>query len=122
MATKKSVTATELLSTTTLVVSLLLKDGTALSCRLNGTTYESDTVIDKSVLSEDNLSEVTIDGEKHTKMVLVSYYDYNGGTRFALRDQTEEEKTFAKLEERLQDAETSALELSELVASMSNAG
>ena len=122
MATKKSVTATELLSTTTLVVSLLLKDGTALSCRLNGTTYESDTVIDKSVLSEDNLSEVTVDGEKHTKMVLVSYYDYNGGTRFALRDQTEEEKTFAKLEERLQDAEASAIELSELVASMSAAG
>lgn len=122
MATKKSVTATDVSSITTLVVSLLLKDGTALSCRLNGTTYESDTVIDKSVLSEDNLSEVTIDGEKHTKMVLVSYYDYNGGTRFALRDQTEEEKTFAKLKERLQDAEASALELSELVASMSAAG
>ena len=79
-------------------------------------------MIDKSVLSEDNLSEVTIDGEKHTKMVLVSYYDYNGGTRFVIRDMTEEEKTFAKLEERLQDAEASAIELSELVASMSAAG
>ena len=122
MATKKSVTATELLSATTLVVSLLLKDGTSLSCNLNGSTYESETVIDKSVLSKDNLSEVTIDGKKHTNMVLVSYYDYNGGTRFVIRDMTEEEKTFAKLEERLQDAETSALELSELVASMSNAG
>lgn len=122
MATKKSVTATDVLSTTIQIASLLLADGTALNCRLNGSTYESDTVIDKSVLSEDNLSEVTIDGEKHTKMVLVSYYDYNGGTRFALRDQTEEEKTFAKLKERLQDAEASALELSELVASMSAAG
>lgn len=74
------------------------------------------------MLSKDNLSEVTIDGKKHTNMVLVSHYDYNGGTRFVIRDMTEEEKTFAKLEERLQDAEASALELSEMVASMSAAG
>lgn len=73
-----------------------------MSCRLNGTEYESDEKIDSSVFTSDNLSDITIDGENIGKMVLHSAYDFGFGTRFTLRKQTEQEL----LQERIEAANT----------------
>ena len=77
-----------------------LADGTVLSLRLNGTEYESDTPIADEVLSEENLSNVTIDGVNKGKMKLNSKYPFGSGTRFSLREMTEDEKTMQSLRRR----------------------
>ena len=68
---------------------------------LNGTEYESETPIADEVLSEENLSNVTIDDVNKGKMKLNSKYPYNGGTRFSLRELTEDEKTIDELRKEL---------------------
>ena len=57
--------------------SILLADGTVLNLNLNGTEYESETPIADEVLSEENLSNVTIDDVNKGKMKLNSKYPYN---------------------------------------------
>ena len=78
-----------------------LADGTVLNLRLNGTEYESDEVIEDEVLSEANLQNVTIDDVNKGKMKLNSKYPYDGGTRFSLRELTENEKTIDELKKEL---------------------
>ena len=78
-----------------------LADGTVLNLNLNGTEYESETPIADEVLSEENLSNVTIDDVNKGKMKLNSKYPYNGGTRFSLRELTEDEKTIDELRKEL---------------------
>lgn len=73
-----------------------LKDGTVLNLLLNGTEYESESKIDKSIFTAENLSDVVINGEKHGQMVLHSFYDFGEGTRFTLREMTEMEKLQAE--------------------------
>lgn len=81
--------------------SIRLADGTVLNLNLNGTEYESETPIADEVLSDENLSNVTIDDVNKGKMKLNSKYPYNGGTRFSLREMTEDEKTIDELKKEL---------------------
>lgn len=83
-------------------VVVRLQDGTALDCKLNGTEYESEKAIDESIFTSDNLSSVVIDGVAQGSMKLVHSYPFNGGTRFALREYTEEEKILAKIQSNLE--------------------
>lgn len=69
---------------------------------MNGTEYESEKAIDESIFTSDNLSSVVIDGVAQGSMKLVHSYPFNGGTRFALREYTEEEKTLAKMRSNLE--------------------
>lgn len=78
-----------------------LADGTVLSLRLNGTEYESDTPIADEVLSEENLSNVTIDDVNKGEMKLNSKYPFGSGTRFSLREMTEDEKIIDELRKEL---------------------
>lgn len=78
-----------------------LHDGTVLNCQLNGTEYETKEKVDASIFTDENLASVTIDGVAHGSMKLVHSYPFNGGTRFALREYTEEEKTLAKMQSNL---------------------
>lgn len=78
-----------------------LKDGTVLNLNLNGTEYESETPLDKELFSEANLEEVIINDVNMGKMALNSVYDFNGGTRFSLRELTEDEKTIDELRKEL---------------------
>jgi hypothetical protein len=78
-----------------------LKDGTVLNLNLNGTEYESETPLDKEFFSEENLEEVIINDVNMGKMALNSVYDFNGGTRFSLRELTEDEKTIDELRKEL---------------------
>lgn len=94
-----------------------LADGTVLSLRLNGTEYESDTPIADEVLSEENLSNATIDGVNKGKMKLNSKYPYNGGTRFSLREMTEDEKTIERLNAELTQTQVGLAEVYELLLS-----
>ena len=77
--------------------SIQLKDGTVLNLLLNGTEYESETRIDRSIFTADNLSDVLINGEKQGQMVLHSFYDFGDGTRSTLRQMTEMEKLQAEI-------------------------
>ena len=97
--------------------NILLADGTILSLNLNGTEYESDTAIEDSVLSEKNLSDVTIDNVKMGKMILNSKYDYGTGTRFSLRKQTANEKTIESINAELLQAQVALAEVYELIIS-----
>ena len=94
-----------------------LADGTVLSLRLNGTEYESDTPIADEVLSEDNLSNVTIDGVNKGKMKLNSKYPFGSGTRFSLREMTEDEKTIERLNAELTQTQVGLAEVYELLLS-----
>ena len=94
-------------------------DGTVLSLRLNGTEYESDTPIADEVLSEDNLSNVTIDDVNKGKMKLNSKYPYEGGTRFSIRELTPEEKTIDELNAQLTQAQVGLTEVYEMLLSAS---
>ena len=96
-----------------------LADGTVLSLRLNGTEYESDTPIADEVLSEENLSNVTIDDVNKGKMKLNSKYPYNGGTRFSIRELTTEEKTIDELNTQLTQAQVGLTEVYEMLLSAS---
>lgn len=69
--------------------------------RLNGTEYESDTPITDEVLSEENLSNVTIDDVNKGEMKLNSKYPFGSGTRFSLREMTEDEKIIDELRKEL---------------------
>lgn len=88
-----------------------------LSLRLNGTEYESDTPIADEVLSEDNLSNVTIDGVNKGKMKLNSKYLFGSGTRFSLREMTEDEKTIERLNAELTQTQVGLAEVYELLLS-----
>ena len=92
-----------------------LADGTVLSLRLNGTEYESDTPIADEVFSEENLSNVTIDDINKGKMKLNSKYPYNGGTRFSLREMTEDEKTIERLNAELTQTQVGLAEVFEML-------
>ena len=94
-----------------------LADGTVLSLRLNGTEYESDMPIADEVLSEDNLSNVTIDGVNKGKMKLNSKYPFGSGTRFSLREMTEDEKTIERLNAELTQTQVGLAEVYELLLS-----
>lgn len=94
-------------------------DGTVLSLRLNGTEYESDTPIADEVLSEENLSNVTIDDVNKGKMKLNSKYPYEGGTRFSIRELTPEEKTIDELNTQLTQAQVGLTEVYEMLLSTS---
>lgn len=96
-----------------------LADGTVLSLILNGTEYESDTLIADKVLSEENLSNVTIDGVNKGKMKLNSKYSYEGGTRFSIRELTSEEKTIDELNAQLTQAQVGLTEVYEMLLSAS---
>lgn len=96
-----------------------LADGTVLSLKLNGTEYESDTPIADEVLSEENLSNVTIDGVNKGKMKLNSKYPYEGGTRFSIRELTLEEKTIDELNAQLTQAQVGLTEVYEMLLSAS---
>ena len=92
-----------------------LVDGTVLSLRLNGTEYESDAPIADEVLSDENLSNVTIDDVNKGKMKLNSKYPYNGGTRFSLREMTEDEKTIDRLNAELTQTQVGLAEVFEML-------
>ena len=92
-----------------------LADGTVLSLRLNGTEYESDTPIADEVLSEENLSNVTIDDVNKGKMKLNSKYPFGSGTRFSLREMTEDEKTIERLNAALTQAPVGLAEVFEML-------
>lgn len=96
-----------------------LADGTVLNLRLNGTEYESDTPIADKVLSEENLSNVTIDDVNKGKMKLNSKYPYEGGTRFSLQELSSEEKTIDELNTQLTQAQVGLTEVYEMLLSTS---
>lgn len=82
---------------------------------LNGTEYESETPIADEVLSEENLSNVTIDDVNKGKMKLNSKYPYNGGTRFSLRELTEDEKMIERLNAELTQTQVGLAEVFEML-------
>ena len=92
-----------------------LADGTVLNLNLNGTEYESETPIADEVLSDENLSNVTIDDVNKGKMKLNSKYPYNGGTRFSLREMTEDEKTIDRLNSELTQTQVGLAEVFEML-------
>ena len=98
-------------------IKVQFADDTVLSLRLNGTEYESDTPIADEILSEENLSNVTIDDVNKGKMKLNSKYPYNGGTRFSLREMTEDEKTIDRLNAELTQTQVGLAEVYELLLS-----
>lgn len=87
-----------------------LKDGIVLDVYLNGTEYESNKKIDKSIFNAESLSSVTINGERKGRMVLNSIYDFADGSRFSLRKPTDVE-TLQEENTSLQNALVEVYEL-----------
>lgn len=91
--------------------NIRLNDGTELICRLNGTEFETDTPIDESIFTDENLSVVIIDGERKINQVLNSCYPFGSGSRFSIRDMTNEEQ----LLKQITDTQIGLAEVYELV-------
>lgn len=85
-----------------------------MNCVLNGTEFETEERVDASLFSEDNLSTVIIDGEKHVGMVLNSTYDFGNGSRFSLREMTTEEI----VNKQLTDTQVGLAEVYEMIAEL----
>lgn len=105
-------------SITSQSVKIRLKDGTELNVILNGNTYESAELIADAVLSPDNVSKVEIGGEAYENMILICKYEYEGGTRFALREMTDAEAENKNLRAQLNDALQSVAELTIIVSAI----
>ena len=99
-------------------VSILLKDGTELNVVQNGTTYESGEVINRALLTDENLSQIQIDGVTYRNMKLISLYPWDEGSIFAIREMTEQEVENKDLKAQLQVAEQSVAELTVLVSGL----
>ena len=99
-------------------VSIRLKDGTELNGVMNGTTYESGNPVPDGTFTDENLSEVTINGTTYYNMKLVCSYPWDGGTRFAFREMTEQEAENKNLKTQLQAAQQSVAELTIIVSSL----
>lgn len=93
--------------------SIQLKDGTTIYMDLNVMEYESKNKVDKSIFTEENLSNVTINGEKQGRMVLHSFYDFGEGTRLTLRKHTETER----LQEETTSIQNALVEVYEMLLS-----
>lgn len=99
-------------------VSIRLKDGTELKGILNGTTYESGSPVPDGTFTDDNLSEVTINGTVYYDMKLVCSYPWDEGTRFAFREMTQQEIENRNLKAQLQAAQQSVAELTIIVSGL----
>ena len=99
-------------------VSIRLKDGTELDAILNGTTYESGQPIPNGTFTADNLSEVEINGTIYRDMKLICSYPWDEGTRFALREMTQQEIENRDLKAQLQAAQLSVAELTIIVSGL----
>lgn len=97
---------------------IILKDGTEIEAVLNATTYESAYPISDEVFSDDNLSEVTINGVVHRNMKLICSYPWDGGTRFAFREMTPQEIENRDLKSQLKAAEQSVAELTIIISNL----
>lgn len=80
--------------------------------------YECGTPIPDGTFTDDNLSEVTIDGTLYRDLRLVCAYPWDGGTRFAFREMTEQEIENRNLKTQLQIAEQSVAELTIIVSQL----
>ena len=96
---------------TTMTSNIQLADGTELTCQLNGTEYETDSPVDESIFSEENLAVVIIDGERKTNQVLNSCYAFGSGSRFSIRDMTAEEQ----LNKQITDTQIGLAEVYEMI-------
>ena len=99
-------------------VSIRLKDGTELNGVLNGTTYESGDPVPDGTFTDENLSEVTINGTVYHDMKLICSYPWDEGTRFAFREMTPKEIENRNLRSQLQAAEQSVAELTIIVSGL----
>ena len=99
-------------------VSIRLKDGTELNGVMNGTTYESGNPVPDGTFTDENLSEVTINGTTYYNMKLVCSYPWDGGTRFAFREMTQQEIENKNLKTQLQAAQQSVAELTIIVSGL----
>lgn len=85
---------------------------------LNGTTYESGDPVPDGAFADENLSEVEINGTVYRDMKLICSYPWDGGTRFAFREMTEQEVENRNLKSQLQAAEQSVAELTIIVSGL----
>lgn len=99
-------------------VSIRLKDGTELNGVLNGTTYESGNPVPDGAFTDENLSEVTINGTVYRDMKLICSYPWDEGTRFAFREMTPQEIENRDLKTQLRAAEQSVAELTIIVSGL----
>ena len=102
-------------------VSIRLKDGSQLNAVLNGTTYESGDPVPDGTFTDDNMSEVTVDGVTYKDMKLICSYPWDEGTRFAFCEMTEQEIENRNLKSQLQAAEQSVAELTIIVSELMTA-
>lgn len=85
---------------------------------LNGTTYESGDPVPDGTFTDENLSEVTINGTVYHDMKLICSYPWDEGTRFAFREMTPQEIENRNLRSQLQAAEQSVAELTIIVSGL----
>lgn len=86
-----------------------------MSCRPNGTEYETEQVVTAEVLSAENLSEVTIDGEPVGMMILLHIYVTGETYHFAIRELTAQELLIIQQAKTNTDMELALTEVYEML-------
>ena len=69
-------------------------------------------------MTDENLQTIQIDGVTFRNMTLVSIYPWDEGTRFAIRELTDQEIENKNLKAQLQTAEQSVAELTVIVSTL----
>ena len=74
------------------IYNIVLKDGTEIHATMNGNNYITDNVVNRSILSDENLEIVNIGGVDYYDMTCTNIWQEDGHTRFILRELTQVEK------------------------------
>lgn len=59
---------------------------------MNGNNYITSDTVNETIMSEDNLATVTINGEEYSEMICTNIWTEDGMTRFIIREMTGTEK------------------------------
>lgn len=84
---------------------IILKDGTTINCTETeegfGSAYNVETALSESVFSDDNLSDVTIEGVRKGYMILDFFRP--DGLQFYMREPSKEEEQIHTVKEQVQE-------------------
>jgi len=82
--------------------NIVLADGTEVLANLNGNCYITETDIDNEMLSDENLSHITISGDDYFNYHCTNIWEQDDLKCFILRELTAQEKAQIKMDAKIE--------------------
>lgn len=87
------------------IYNIILADGTEIQATINGNNFITDNEVDNTVLSDENLKTVNIDGVDYSDMTCTNIWEEDGHTRLIIREMTASEKSEKELKAKIKEIE-----------------